>query len=78
MRYLPFVLAAAVLTAPAFAESPDRADESKPICKAIKEIESRIPKRVCRTREEWEALTRQAREDLSTNGSLSRREVPPN
>lgn len=69
--YRPLLLLASILSLslPGFAVASEDKTEANPNtvrCRAIKEVGSRIPKRVCKTNEEWareREVARQAMDD---------------
>lgn len=66
MRYL-FALIIFSLSAPAIASAEDMAAVKDPDtvrCRAIKELGSRIPARVCKTNAEWARQKAEAREAI--------------
>lgn len=50
-------------------KSANSADESatKVVCRSEQEVDSRIPKRICRTQAEWSELSKQTQEDLANS-----------
>ncbi len=75
MRYLLLLpLFALPLSVPAAAAPKAEASARDPDsvrCRAIKELESRIPKRICKTNAEWERQEAEAREAMATRNRNS-------
>lgn len=54
------------------AEGPSGSDSDKLICKTAPKTGSRFPEKVCKTKQEWDAIAQQARTDLQKG-----QQVPP-
>lgn len=48
----------------------------KPVCKSTYEVGSRIPKRICRSRQEWAAEAEQQKRDLESGARNNRLLAP--
>ena len=67
MKKVALVVLLAVSAWPGLAKDPEAQTPApeKKICKDEPGTGSILPKRVCRTKAEWQAITRQSREEIS-------------